>query len=81
MRGPDFLEALLHHAESQLWFVAITAQVAEKQMAQVAGHDFGGAIGSSLVGEMAVSAEDALLQTPRAMDAILQHFHVVIGFE
>lgn len=75
------LQAIGHDALREFGFVAIAAQVAEVEMSQVAGHDFRDAIRGGFVGEMAVPAEDALLQTPRAMRTILQHLHVVIGFE
>lgn len=50
-------------------------------MAQIPGHDFGNTIRRGFIGEMAVPAEDALFQTPWTMRTILQHLHIVIGFE
>ena len=81
MARAERLQAIGHDALRQLRLVAIATQVAEVEMLQVAGHDFGDAIRRRFVREMAVPAEDALLQAPRAMRAILQHAHVVIGFE
>jgi hypothetical protein len=40
-----------------------------------------GGFGGGDVREMAVAAEDALLERPRAARTILQHLHVVVGFE
>ena len=61
--------------------VAFTAQVGEVKMAQFGGHDLRGGLGGGFVGKMAVTAENALLEAPRTAWAILQHLHVVIGFE
>ncbi len=74
----ECLQAFGHHALCEFGFVAISTQVAEVKMAQIGRHDFLDAIGGGFVREMAVTAEDALLQTPRAMRTILQHLHVVI---
>lgn len=78
---PDIREPLLHDALGQLRFVALAAQVAEVEMLQPVGHNVRRAIGRGLVREMAVPAENALLQTPRPPWAILQHFHVMIRFQ
>ena len=81
MGGADFLEAFGHDAVGEFRFVAFAAQVGEIKMTQFGGHDLRGSFGGGLIREMAVTAEDALLQAPRTADTILQHFHVMIGFE
>ena len=79
--GADFLEAIVDDAMGQFGAVALAAEMAEIEVAQFGGHDFGDAIGGGFVGEMTVAAEDSLLEAPWAAGAFLQHFHVVIGFE
>lgn len=81
MHCADLLKAFVHHPSGEFRFVAFAAQVGEVEVFQFGGHDLRGGLGGGLVREMAVTAEDALLQAPRAMDTILQHFHVMIGFE
>ena len=81
MRCTERLQAFAHNALREFRFVAVATQVAEVEMAQIGRNDFLNAIGSGFVGEMAVTAEDALLQTPRTMRTILQHFYIVIGFK
>src|SRR5262245_8403682 len=65
----------------QVRAVAVLAQMTEIQVAQLAGNDLFGGIGGSLVGKMPVPAEDALFDAPGAAQIVLEHFHVVIGFE
>src|ERR1017187_10843622 len=65
----------------QFGFVALAAQMGEVKMAQSSGDDLRGGFGSGFVREMAVASENALLETPRSSDLILQHLHVMIGFE
>lgn len=77
----DLLQAFTNHPVGELGMVALTAQVAEIQVAQIGSHDVLNGIGACVVGEMAVATEDALLQTPGPARAILKHFHVMIGFE
>lgn len=71
--GHDFL--------GDLRFVAFAAEVGEVEVAQFGGHDLGSGFGGGDIGEMAVTTEDALLEAPGAARAVLQHLHVVIGFE
>lgn len=81
MRSADFLEALMHDALRQFRLVALAAQVTEIKMAQFGGHNVLRGIGGRFVGKMAVPSEDSLLKAPRSARAVLQHFHVVIGFQ
>jgi len=48
---------------------------------ELGGHDFGGEQGRSVVGEVAVPAEDALLGGPGPARVVLQHLHAMIGFQ
>lgn len=75
------LQALIHDVVREFGFVALAAQVAEIQVAQVGGHDFLGGVGGVGIGKMSVPAQDSLLQFPRAARTVLKHLHVVIGFE
>ena len=81
MGGPDLVEALVHDVMRELGLVTFAAEMGKVKMAQVGGHDLRGGLGGGFVRKMAVTAKDALLETPRSADTILQHLHVVIGFE
>lgn len=81
MGGADFLEALVDDFVRELGAVAVAAEVAEENVPQFRGHDLFGDIRRSVVGEMAVTTEDSLLQTPRPFRVFLQHFQIVIGLE
>lgn len=61
--------------------IAFAAEVAQVEMAQVGRHNLLGGIGGAFIGEMAVPAQDALLEAPGTMRAILKHFDVMIGFQ
>jgi len=77
----DVMELLGHDIMGEFGFVAFAAQVREVKMAQFGRHNLRGGFGGGFIGKMAVTAKDALLETPGPADAILQHFHIVIGFE
>jgi len=77
----DFLEAFRHDSLGQLRVIAFAAQVGQVKMTEVSGHYFLRGIGGSFIGEMSMATENALLETPRTVGAILQHFDVVIGFQ
>ncbi len=81
MRRADVVELLGHDVLREFGLVAFAAQVGEVKVAQPGGHDLRGGFGGGHVREMAVAAEDALLERPRAARTILQHLHVVVGFE
>ena len=75
------MELLGHDVLREFGLVTFAAQVGEVKVAQPGGHDLRGGFGGGDVREMAVAAEDALLERPRAARTILQHLHVVVGFE
>ena len=81
MVGADFLKARAHHAVREFGAVAFSAQVAEIKTAQTGGHDRLGGIRGVFVGEMSMSAEDALFEAPRPADGVLQHFDIVVAFK
>lgn len=81
MGGANVVELFGHDVFGEFGFVAFPAEVGEVKVAQAGGHDLGGGFGGGEVGEVAVAAEDALLEAPGAAGAVLQHFDVVIGFE
>ena len=81
MRRADVMELLGHDVLREFGLVAFAAQVREVKMPQPGGHDLRGGFGGGHVREMAVPAEDALLERPRTARTILQHLHVVVGFE
>lgn len=79
--GADVLEALADGAMGQFRPIAVAAQVSQVDVAQVRGHDLLGHGGGGLIGEVAMTAEDALFHTPGPASVILQEFEVVIGLE
>lgn len=81
MRRADFLQTFVHDALGEFGFVALAAEMAEIQITQLGGHDFLRCFGSGFVGKMSVTAKDSLLEAPRTARTVLQHFHVMIGFE
>ena len=58
------MEAFGHDAVGEFGLVAFAAQVGEVKMFQLRGDDLRGGFGGGLVREMAVAAQDALLETP-----------------
>jgi len=81
VRRADVMELLGHDVLREFGLVAFAAQVGEVKIFQFRRHDLRGGLGGGDVREMAVASEDALLERPRAARAILQHLHVVVGFE
>ena len=81
MRCADVMELLGHDVLREFGLVAFAAQVREVKLLQPGGHDLRDGLGGGGVGDMPVPAEDALLERPRAARTILQHLHVVVGFE
>ena len=77
----SFLKPFTDDAVREFRPIAVAAEVAEIQMAQFGGHNLFRGIGRSVVGEMSVPAQDALLQAPRSAGVFLQQFHIVIGFQ
>ncbi len=77
----DMMKLLGHDVMGEFGLVAFAAQVGKVKMFQVSGHDLGGGFGGVHVREMPVAAQDALFEAPWTARAILQHFHVVIGFQ
>ena len=75
------MELLGHDVLREFGLITFAAQVGEVKVAQFGGHDLRGGFGGGHVREMAVAAKDALLEAPRAARTILQHLHIMIGFE
>jgi hypothetical protein len=76
-----FSESLANDAVGKFGAIAVLAEVAEVEMSQVGRHDLFGNRSGCVVGEVAVAAEDALFDTPRAASIFLQEFHVVVGLK
>ena len=76
-----FLEAFTHGVDRTFGLIAIAAQVAEIQMAQPSGDDLLNNPRGVLVREMAVPAQDALLDAPRPLGVFLKELQVVVGFQ
>jgi len=75
------MKLLGHDVFGERGRVTFAAQMREVKLFQIGGHDLRDGLGGGDVGDVAVPAEDALLQRPRAARTILQHLHIVIGFE
>ena len=70
----DMVELFGHDVMRQFGSIAFAAQMGEIEMAQIGRHDLRGGFGGGFVGEMAVAAEDALLEAPGAARAFLHIF-------
>jgi hypothetical protein len=81
MTGSDGAEALRNDAVGKLGLVAVTAEVTEINVAQISGDEIFEDGGGGFVAEVAVTAHDALFDTPGPFKVVLEQFHVVIGFE
>lgn len=79
--GADLLEAFGDGGVGEFGAVAVAAEVAEVDVAEVGTDDFRGGVGSGGITEVAVSAEDALFGGPRSAGIFLEEFEVVVGFE
>lgn len=61
--------------------VAITAEMAQINVAEVGVNNGFKRGGGGFVGEVTVAAGNALFERPRAARIILEHFQVVVGFQ
>ena len=76
-----FIQAFLDSLASEIRPIAVATQMTEINMLELGRNEFGKDIGSGIVGEMAMPAENTLLHTPRPPHVILQQLHVVIRFQ
>lgn len=81
MRRANALQPFGDHLAGQFRPVAILAEVSEVKLPQPGWHDLLEQGGGVIVGKMAVPAHDALLQTPRPPQIVLQHLYIMIGFQ
>ena len=81
VRRADSLETLRHNLSSQVRAIALATKMPEVQVAKISGDQLFDGVGGSLIGQVTMASENSLLQTPRAMRAILDHFDVMVGFE
>ena len=75
------LELFKNRAGGECRCVAVVAEMREEDMVQVGACDFGNEIGCGLIGEVAVTGEDALLNGPGTLLIILQEGLVVVRFD
>ena len=75
------LEFFQNGAGGECRGVAVVAEMREEDMVQVGACDFGNEVGGGLIGEVAVTGEDALLHGPGALLIILQEGLVVVRFD
>jgi len=79
--GADVVELFGHDVVREFGAIAFPAQVGEIKMAQVGGHDLSDCFSGGFIREMAMAAQNALLQRPGTVRTFLQHLYVVIGFK
>ncbi|MCI0362896.1 MAG: hypothetical protein L0219_03390, partial [Phycisphaerales bacterium] len=72
MRRADFREFAADRAMGQVRVIAIAAEMPKVEVLEIGRHDFDGQLRRGVVGEMAVPADDALLDAPRAARVLLQ---------
>jgi hypothetical protein len=77
----DVMKLFGHDVLREFWHVTFAAQVGEVKVVQFGGHDLRGGFGGGHVREMAVTSENALFEAPGAARTILEHLHIVVGFE
>ena len=81
MARPNFLQTFVQDPVGKVRTVALAAEMAKIEVAQLTRHKLLRAISGSFIREVAVPAKDALLKAPRTMGAVLQHLDVVIGLQ
>lgn len=81
MGSPKALKPGGDDLPGQFRAIAIPAEVAEVKPSELRRNDLLDDVRGAFVREMAVPAENALLQAPGTARIVLQHLHVVIGFQ
>lgn len=81
MRSAEPLQAGADGAMGNGGPVAVAAQMAKIEVRKISGDDLFRELRGGIVGEMPVPAQDALLGGPRPARVIMEHLHIVIGFE
>lgn len=81
MTGAQCIEAFFHDRAGELRFIAFAAEMTQEEVTQFGGHELRGGLRRRGIREMTVATQNALLKAPGAMRTVLQHFHIVIGFE
>ena len=74
VRSANFEKFAAHGLMREFRTIAVAAQVTEVKMFEVRGDNFAGELRGGVVGEVAVPADDALLDAPWAARVILEHF-------
>ena len=72
MPGANLFQARGDDPSGNFRAVAILAQMSQKHMLEIGGHDLGQGVGGGLVGKMAVPAHDALFEAPGAPHIVLE---------
>ena len=72
--GTVFFQGLSGGFAGQVGAITVAAQVSEVNIPQLRANQLSENIGGSQIGEMAVAAGDALLDTPGTVGIILQKF-------
>jgi hypothetical protein len=81
VRGTKFNQRTAHGAVGQFGPITIAAQMRQIESLEVRRDNLLGQYRSGFIGEMSVPAENALLDTPGAVQVLLQQLHVMIGFQ
>jgi len=77
----DLLQATSYDSLGELRFVAVAAQVTQKEMFQILPSNLRCDLGRGVVAKVSVAACDPLFHAPRTSDVILQELHVMVGLE
>ena len=79
--GPNGSEFAFDLSAGEIRLVAVTAEVGAVNVAQVRFNKLLEKFRGPFVGEVAVPAEDALLELPRPVGIVIEQVHVVVSFQ
>jgi hypothetical protein len=81
MSGADLVQSSAHRVEGEFGPVAIAAQMSQVKVLKPSGDDLFGEVGGGFIAEMAMAAEDPLLDAPGAAPVVLEQFQIMVGLE
>ncbi len=79
--GANLLHPVMHDIAGQFRAVTFAAEMAEIHVTEVGRHDLFSRIGGRVVGQVAVTPQDSLLETPGPVGTVLKHFDIVVGLQ
>jgi len=81
MFGADFIERFTDDKPRQFGPIAVSAEVPQIELLQVARYNFLNRESRGVIGKMSMPAEDSLFDAPGASQVILEHLHVMVRFQ